>query len=168
MKQLVLIRHGKSSWKDPALSDLKRPLKKRGERNAREMAQRLDSLELNLEKLYMSPALRVTETVETMTDETGFASGICEIAPELYTFNYEDILLFIKELDDTCERVALAGHNPAITDLVNFLTLEDISNIPTCGIAVLSLDKEKWSKLRAGGAKLTHYDFPKNDVAIEV
>ena len=64
MKRLVLIRHGKSSWKDPALSDLKRPLKKRGERNAGEMARRFRALGLNVEQLYMSPALRVTQTVE--------------------------------------------------------------------------------------------------------
>ena len=167
MKRLVLIRHGKSSWKDPALSDLKRPLKKRGERNAGEMAERLATLGLDVERLYMSPALRVTQTVERMTEKTGFAAGVTEISPELYTFSYEDILLFIKALDSGVQCVALAGHNPAITDLVNFLTLEEIANIPTCGIAVLDLEKDGWANLRAGGARLSHYDYPKNDVAVE-
>ena len=167
MKRLVLIRHGKSSWKDPALSDLKRPLKKRGERNAGEMAERLATLGLDVERLYMSPALRVTQTVERMTEKTGFASDVTEISPELYTFSYEDILLFIKALDNGVHCVALAGHNPAITDLVNFLTLEEISNIPTCGIAVLDLEKDSWASLRAGGARLSHYDYPKNDVAVD-
>ena len=90
------------------------------------------------------------------------------IDPDLYTFSYEDLMLFLKSLDDSLGSVAVAGHNPAITDLVNFLTLEEIANIPTCGIAVLEVDVEKWSKLRAGGARLVHYDFPKNEVAVEV
>lgn len=168
MKKLVLIRHGKSSWKDPALTDLKRPLKKRGERNAREMAKRLENQDLGIDRMYLSPALRVTQTIETMTDETGFVQGVCEIRPELYTFNYEDLLLFVRELDDSYQCIGVAGHNPAITDLVNFLTLDDISNIPTCGVAVLDVEKGKWSQLRAGGAKLTFYDFPKNEVSVDV
>ena len=166
MKQLVLIRHGKSSWKDPALSDLKRPLKKRGERNARDMARRLNALGLGVEKTYMSPALRVTQTVELMGEVA--VLGDIEVKPELYTFSYEDLMLFLKQLDDGLKCVAVAGHNPAITDLVNFLTLEEIANIPTCGVAVLELDAEKWAGLRAGGARLGHYDFPRNEVAVEV
>lgn len=167
MKQLILIRHGKSSWKDPALTDLKRPLKNRGERNAREMAMRLQRVGLNVEKVFMSPALRVTQTVQLMAEETGFGNGVSEIHPELYTFSYEDLMLFLKAQDDSLKCVALAGHNPAVTDLLNFLTLEEVANIPTCGVAVLDLDLEKWAKLRAGGARLSYYDFPKNDVAVE-
>lgn len=168
MKQLVLIRHGKSSWKDPALSDLMRPLKKRGERNAKDMSRRLSALGLSVEKAYASPARRVAQTLEIMTAETGFARGVTETVPELYTFSYEDILLFLKKLDDQLKCVAIAGHNPAITDLVNFLSLEEIANIPTCGIAVLHLDIEKWGKLRAGGAELRHYDYPKNEMDMDI
>ena len=34
MKKLILVRHGKSSWKDASLDDHDRPLNKRGERDA--------------------------------------------------------------------------------------------------------------------------------------
>lgn len=168
MKQLVLIRHAKSSWKDPSLSDLMRPLKKRGERNAKDMAGRLAALGLGVEKVFESPARRVVQTLEIMADETGFGRDATEIVPELYTFSYEDIVLYLKKMDDQFTCIAIAGHNPAITDLVNFLTLEDIANIPTCGIAVLTLDIEKWSKLRAGGAQLKHYDYPKNEMDLDI
>ena len=168
MKQLVVIRHGKSSWKDPALSDLNRPLRNRGERNARDMAERLNKSALRVNRVYMSPALRVTQTVDLMTEQTGFAKGISEVHPDLYTFSYEDLMIFLKQLGDDLQCVALAGHNPAITDLVNFLTLGDIANVPTCGVAVLDLNVKKWAKLRAGGATLTHYDYPKNEITVEV
>lgn len=163
MKQLVLIRHAKSSWKDPALSDLMRPLKKRGERDARAMAKRINALGLNVEKVFLSPARRVVQTADIMADEAGLGRDCSETVPDLYTFSYEDIMLFLKGLADDYRCLAVVGHNPAITDLVNFLTLEEIANIPTCGVAVLNLEIEKWSKLRAGGALLKYYDYPKND-----
>ncbi len=53
-------------------------------------------------------------------------------------------------------------------DLVNFLTLEEIANIPTCGVAVLELEAQKWSGVRAGKARLAFYDYPKNEVAVEI
>ena len=40
-KILFLVRHAKSSWKDPALSDHDRPLNQRGKQNAPLMAARL-------------------------------------------------------------------------------------------------------------------------------
>jgi len=168
LKQLVLIRHAKSSWKDPALSDLMRPLKKRGERDARDMAKRFNALGLNVEKVLMSPALRVVQTLDMMTEETGFGRDINEITPELYTFSYEAIMLCLKALDDHWHSIAVIGHNPAVTDLVNFLALEEIANIPTCGMVVLSLNIEKWSKVRAGCATMKYYDYPKNDVDMDI
>ncbi len=165
MKQLVLIRHAKSSWKDPALTDLKRPLKKRGEQDAPAMAVRLAALNLPVEKVFLSPARRVMQTVELMTGETGFARGLTEVCPELYTFSYEDIMLFLREQREW-DCVGVVGHNPAITDLVNFLTLEELNNVPTCGIAVIDLDISGWDRLGAGNGQLRYYDFPKNDQPI--
>ncbi|MBT6406343.1 MAG: histidine phosphatase family protein, partial [Rhodospirillaceae bacterium] len=38
MKTIYLLRHAKSSWKDPTLADFDRPLNKRGKRAAKNMA----------------------------------------------------------------------------------------------------------------------------------
>ena len=40
-KQLLICRHAKSSWDDASLSDVERPLNKRGRRDAPEMGRRL-------------------------------------------------------------------------------------------------------------------------------
>ena len=40
-KELLLVRHAKSSWDDPYLDDHDRPLNERGLRNAPEMGKRL-------------------------------------------------------------------------------------------------------------------------------
>ena len=41
VKRLYLIRHAKSSWKDPDLDDFDRPLNKRGKTDAPLMGKRL-------------------------------------------------------------------------------------------------------------------------------
>ncbi len=41
MKLLDLVRHAKSSWAEPGLADIDRPLNKRGKRDAPEMGRRL-------------------------------------------------------------------------------------------------------------------------------
>jgi phosphohistidine phosphatase len=162
MKTLLLIRHAKSSWKDPGLTDLQRPLKKRGEKNASEMARRLIERKVSVEKVFSSPANRAIETVSIMQAEGALPQDV-DISSELYSFDYGDVLRFVFNVSDDHQHICLAGHNPAITDLVNFLALENIKNIPTCGIALLKFDCKHWQKLKAGSASLVFYDFPKND-----
>ncbi len=163
MKSLLLIRHAKSSWKDPSLTDLQRPLKKRGIRNARDMAQRLAKLDHGVERVFSSPAKRTLETLELMEEATGFGAGRVEVVAELYSFDYDDVMITLRKIDDRWQSIAVVGHNPAITDLVNFLALEHIANIPTCGVALLRLDIKRWRDLKAGCARLDHYDYPKSD-----
>jgi phosphohistidine phosphatase len=41
MKSVLILRHAKSSWKDPELTDHDRPLNKRGKRDAPRIGQLL-------------------------------------------------------------------------------------------------------------------------------
>ena len=49
MKNLYIVRHAKSSWDYPELSDIDRPLNKRGKKNAPEMGQRLAAENISLD-----------------------------------------------------------------------------------------------------------------------
>jgi len=167
VKTLLLIRHAKSSWKEPSLTDLQRPLKKRGIRNASEMGERLAKLDHRVERIFTSPARRAMQTIELMAECAGFNSDMIEVCPDLYSFDYDDVMLYLRKLDAQWQSIAVVGHNPAITDLVNFLALDHITNIPTCGVAQLELDIASWNALKAGCGKLLHYDFPKNDPDVE-
>jgi phosphohistidine phosphatase len=100
-----------------------------------------------------------------MAEATGFGAGELEVMPDLYSFDYDDVMLTLRKLDERWQAVAVVGHNPAITDLVNFLALEHLANIPTCGIALLRLDIRRWEALGAGTGTLEHYDFPSNETA---
>lgn len=164
MKTITLVRHAKSSWKDPSLQDLDRPLNRRGLANAITMAERLVAHGCVPAKIYSSPATRSRETASLMSKAFGLPVHSIESVPALYTFNYEDLLGWIRSLGRENDNLQLVCHNPAITDLVNFLTLSHIEKIPTCGVSVLRLNISCWQQLGAGMANTVFYDYPKSDI----
>ena len=58
MKTLILVRHAKSSWNDPAQRDIDRPLNERGRNDAPMMAERLLKRDIHPQRILCSPALR--------------------------------------------------------------------------------------------------------------
>jgi len=169
MKTMTLVRHAKSSWKEPMLQDMDRPLNKRGEANAIMMGERLRSNQYMPERIFSSPAVRAEETAHLFEEALQTAilkagvKGVVELVPALYSFNYEELLGWIRSLDQSVDNFFMVCHNPAMTDLFNFLTLSHVEKIPTCGIAVLELNITSWSQLSAGMALVKFYDFPKSD-----
>ena len=55
----------------------------------------------------------------------------------------------------------IVGHNPAITDIVNYLTGSKIDNVPTCGVAEINLPIKSWNKVEENSANLISFDYPK-------
>ncbi|WP_286743522.1 SixA phosphatase family protein, partial [Roseivirga sp. UBA1976] len=62
MKRLLIVRHAKSSWDFPELSDFERPLNHRGEKDVPDMATRIKKLGLKPELMISSPANRAITT----------------------------------------------------------------------------------------------------------
>ena len=72
MKRLFLVRHAKSSWDDPSLDDMDRPLNNRGKRNAPEMGIRLRKQGIIPDLLISSPAKRAHTTAKSISEEIGY------------------------------------------------------------------------------------------------
>ncbi len=159
MKQLFLLRHAKSSWKDPQLTDIDRPLNGRGKRDCAMMAAHVVGMQLH--PVYCSPAQRTRSTVEGVA-AAGLAGNLSwQIEDALYTFNADDLLQFCRELDDQLGSAVIIGHNPALTDLCNDLTGAGIANIPTCGYVDMQLRIDRWCKLSNGCGTLQDFLYPK-------
>lgn len=162
MKTLHLLRHAKSAWDDPGLSDRERPLNKRGRRDAPRMGEAL-ARRLPAMSVAVSPARRAQLTLD------GLCSGWPALADvehdteeDLYTFDDRDLFDWIAGQDDRHRSLFLIGHNPALTDLVNGLTGRHcLDNLPTAGYAELSLDIKRWAQLEVGCATLDYTLFPK-------
>jgi len=64
MKTLLLIRHAKSGWNDPSLSDFDRTLTERGKSDAKMMAKRVKEKSIEIDLFVSSPAKRAKKTAK--------------------------------------------------------------------------------------------------------
>ncbi len=167
MKILHLMRHAKSSWKEPGLVDRDRALNKRGKRDAPRMGAVLSTLvaapQLAVPLIYVSPARRAQLTL------AGLCKGWPELADrqhrteeDLYTFSSGEVFNWIRSRSEQGDSLFLIGHNPALTELVNELVgTWCLDNLPTAGYARLSLGIDRWSQLQRGCGELELTLFPR-------
>ena len=161
MKTLFLVRHAKSSWENPGLSDKERPLNPRGERDAPRMGKRLAARNVKPDILISSPALRARSTSIKIAAEIAYPEADIQINDQLYFEGTSGMLDVIHGLDPTIRTAMLFGHNPTMTDLVNDLAGTDIDNVPTCGIAEIKFDVDTWEAVVEGKGEMELFDYPK-------
>ena len=146
MKTLYLLRHAKSSWGDPSLSDIERPLNTRGERDAPRMGAALGARYAPM-TFYVSPAERAQSTFAGIqTQWPGLRVEQGSTVAALYTFDYRKLLEWIEGQSDEASALALIGHNPALTELIYYFAgPTPLAHLPTAGWAELRIDMECWS-----------------------
>ena len=110
MKNLYLLRHAKSSWDDPSLSDGERPLNGRGRRDAPRMGEALGARLVPM-TFYVSPAERAQQTFRAVQRNwKGLKKRHGVTTPALYTFDYREVLDWISQQPDELECLAYIGH----------------------------------------------------------
>src|SRR5262245_58948257 len=115
MQRLYLLRHAKSSWKDPDLADHDRPLARRGRRASGAIAAYLRERDIEPELVLCSSARRTRETLERLEPVLG--SPAVRIEPELYAAGASALLERLRRVPDAVGSVMLIGHNPGMEDL---------------------------------------------------
>jgi len=145
MKILLLMRHGKSSWKDSSLSDHERPLKKRGRRDSKRIAQELEKNDLYPHVILSSSATRARETVEVIVATLDYENRII-FSDELYMAEPEDFVYALSNLSDDDDTVLIVGHNPGMEAFLQIIDGE-IESLPTAGLGHLVLALDSWQDL---------------------
>jgi phosphohistidine phosphatase len=148
MKKLILMRHGKSSWKETNLSDFDRPLKKRGQRDVPLMAKLLQEEELVPELILSSPAARCRETVALANESFGLSEEKIIWIKDLYMADAEDYLEALEKYAGSEKTVMICGHNPSLEGLLQVVT-GNFDALSTAGVAYLKLDIHNWKDVDA-------------------
>jgi len=164
-KELLLVRHAKSSWDDPYLDDHDRPLNDRGLRNAPEMGKRLQEWSIRPDVWISSTALRAITTAEILAEQVGFPQNQIQQTKDLYHASATELQEIISELDDRICSVVLFGHNPGMTSLLARLYGLQIDNLPTCGVVHLQFREANWKDASSALPARAYFDFPKNHLA---
>ncbi|TXC76233.1 SixA phosphatase family protein [Luteibaculum oceani] len=159
--ELFVIRHAKSSWAENQLKDYDRPLNNRGYKSIEIMGEHLKSQQIKPDIILYSTAKRTTETFEGLLPFV--QSDQLKISPNriLYHASSQTIFSAISEIPTSCKKAFYIGHNPGVTDFVNELCGENISNIPTLGIAHIQLEIKSWNEIFLGTGTLKDFVYPK-------
>ena len=171
-KTLLLMRHAKSSWDDPALDDFDRPLGARGQKAARRMGGYVERNGLAPDFVLCSAARRARETWKLARESIG-GEIRSRAARDLYLASPDRLLRAIRSIPDGVGRLLVIAHNPGIQELAVRLdagaddgradgpSAEMRAKFPTAALAVLSIDARSWSEAARGRARLMDFAVPR-------
>ena len=160
MKKLYLVRHAKSSWEEPELHDMDRPLTGRGVNDAYNTSQWLLAQGEVPDRMYTSPATRALHTALIFARSMNYPFVKLKIDERLYEASHAQLMEMVRTMPDTSDSVMFFGHNPTITHFVNRFIEHTIANVPTTGVACLLFPVDSWAE--AGNtANLAFFDYPK-------
>ena len=162
MKCITFIRHAKSSWDEYDLPDFERPLKKRGITDARLMIEHVITKLEPPDAIFVSTAVRASDTFTLINQQLNYSSNIVHYKKELYTFDWYELLMIIRSFNNDLHDVFVIGHNPALTEVINYLSFEKkLLNLQTVAVCRMTLDIDSWQDSRKDCGTITLYHFPK-------
>ena len=162
MKALTLIRHAKSAWDYPELTDFERPLNERGRKDAPRMAVRAAAALPPATRLISSPASRAIATARIFSLALGFELDAIQVAPRIYEASRKTLLELLQGMEGNAAHVVLVGHNPGFSELAHTLAKCAFDEMPTCAVLHLGLDIKHWRDIAPGCGEVRQYLFPKD------
>ncbi len=147
MKEVYIVRHGKSDWNDLDLNDIDRPLKKRGAKNSHELGQHLRKLNWTPDIILSSPAVRAYDTAKILADELNITGARFKVIAKLYLPDFPTLLREILYLNDDLDSVMIIGHEPSLSNLINHFLHEPLDQVVTASLTLLKFDTDKWRDL---------------------
>jgi phosphohistidine phosphatase len=157
MKKLLLIRHAKATH-EIGYVDFERPLKPSGKRDAVFMANIVKEHSIIPQIIITSPALRTQETADIFTQQLLLPKAVTN--KKIYEANQKTWVNIINNLPNEYDFIGLVGHNPGISDIIYYLTGQ-IRDLPTCAVALITLDNHEWQSISNQDGHLSFFDSPK-------
>jgi len=140
--RLLVMRHGKSSWKSDAPTDHARPLNKRGRAAAPAMAQRIHAMGWDPQQVISSDAQRTRETWACAATQLEQPCMV-RFTSRLYMADLRAVLDELGGTDDGLTTTLALGHNPCCERLVQWLCGEPVV-MKTAAVALLESHASGW------------------------
>ena len=154
-KRLYLMRHAKSSWKNP-LPDHERPLNRRGKEAAVRIGRALVRQHFTPELILSSDAKRARATAKRVLRafEPDHRPAL-RLDPALYDADASTILREIAATEDRIDNLMVIGHNPGISRLALLLTGDSsLEWLPTGAVIGIKIKEKTWKEIGTGNGKL--------------
>ncbi len=175
MRQLLLLRHAKSLWDDPKLSDHARPLNARGREAGRAVGDAMRARGLVPDLVLVSSARRTLQTLESL--QPWSRTPLIEPMDALYLASVPALLDVLHLVTESIETILLIGHNPGLHELAMVLvgaqaftqaSGEDAAMLdrlaqgyPTAALSEFEITGP-WTTLGEGGGHLKRFTAPRD------
>ncbi len=171
-KTLLLMRHAKSSWNDPTLSDFDRRLNKRGKNAAPRVGIHIREMDVTPDHVLCSAAQRARETWVSVQEVLGDEINV-KLMKSLYLASPSQLLRAIHAVPSPVARLLVIAHNPGIQELAvrlegdpkdartRALSNQMRTKFPTAALAILTVDADSWSDVAYGQAQLEDFVQPR-------
>jgi len=143
MKTLIFVRHGEAGHE--AESDFKRPLAPLGKSQAEKVAMLLLAHQMIPSAVLCSSAVRTRETCEIICQKLSIDNHEVQTFPKFYSKGFETYIDEIIALDNSIACAMIVGHNPAISQLVNYFCKDEIIHMKPGAMVAISFDFEDWN-----------------------
>jgi|TARA_A200000159_G_scaffold161211_1_gene182719 phosphohistidine phosphatase len=153
MKELLLLRHAKSSW-ESLVEDRNRSLTEVGVNRIKRMATACSEHFKSFEVVFSSPANRAMHTACIMMHQVQMPFEFLNLREQLYTFEVSQLINFTKSLPDHYSKVICVGHNPAFTQAVSTLSTTNLDHLPTASWAQIQFEQNEWEHIQNGQAQI--------------
>ena len=157
MKKLLLIRHAKAVH-DTSYNDFERPLKHSGSQDAIMMAERLNSESIVPQLLVTSPSLRTLATADIFAEHLELGKPAEDV--RIYDAGQQTLLNIINGFPNNHSFVGLIGHNPGISQLLDYFT-DESRNLSPGAVALITFEVNEWKLISFNSGKLAWFSSPK-------
>ncbi len=169
MLTLSLLRHAKSSWKNPTLPDRERPLATRGVTDAPLMGKAMAERGIDPELVLCSSARRTRDTLALVLPELKVEPKVV-YEDALYHASPQAMLEMLRGVQPGANRVMLVGHNPEIQSFA----LDLVGSGPkhfrdrlsekfsTAGLAVITFASGLWKSVEVNSGTLNLFLSPRD------
>jgi phosphohistidine phosphatase len=169
MLTLSLLRHAKSSWRNPSLPDRERPLASRGIADAPMMGRAMTERGIDPELVLCSSARRTVDTLALVLPELKIEPKVA-YEDALYHASPAEMLEMLRAIQPGASRLMIVGHNPEIQrlalDLIGSGPKQMRDRIqekfPTAGLAVINFTAGLWSSVDINSGSLNLFLAPRD------
>lgn len=175
--RLYILRHAKSSWALPGISDFNRGLNDRGSKDISKIAQMMIAKSYIADQIYCSSSVRTSMTIDGIKEEIQSSGSNNELIPamsieyveNLYSGTIDNYLSTIATHSDNNQSIMLVGHNPTCHSLASLLlvdgqkkALDALSyNFPTGALAVIDINCDSWAEIGENSGYLQDFVLPR-------
>ncbi|MGQ3488572.1 SixA phosphatase family protein [Roseovarius pacificus] len=158
--RLILMRHAKSSWDEPALPDHARPLNGRGRRSASALGDCLRAQGVLPDQILSSSSERTRETCTRLG-----LDAPAHFTDTLYHAGPATMLRVLRGASG--QTVLMLGHNPGIADFAHTLVATPpphpgFETYPTCTTLVADFPVTDWADLAPGTGQTVDFIVPRD------